>query len=962
MRKLRYTCVLLLATFISKAQNTIGLPDIVNYSIQVTKGAQSRQVRQDERGVLYFANNEGVLTFDGVKWKTYPLPNRSIVRCIAFGPDGRLYVGGQDEFGYFEPSGPGLLSFHSLKHLLPATDRSFADVWDISFYQGGIFFEVSGKVFLINNGHITVYKNISGLFMSRWGDKLIVQDFTRGLLVFKNGMWEPFITYSEIPLPAYLTSLTELSGDAALLTTQKDGIYILHGTEIRKLRSPFLDQLAAMNISTSGMVNDKHIAIGTNLGGCHIIDKQGNLVRSFTRKEGLQNNNILRVFLDKEKNLWLGLDNGIDFIAYNNAIKHIYPQYLNEGSGYASYIHNNELYIGTSNGLYHVPLYNEKDLSYIKGNFNLVNNTKGQVWNLSEVNGKLLLGHHEGAFLVENNTATSLDNEKIGFWTFQPFYNVLPSSVMAAGTYNGINFYNYQNGRFTRKNVSAPFESARFVVIDNENIWVSHPYKGVFRVKLEGEKIQIRSYSNNTPLGINGNYVFKIRNNVVVTTENGVFEYNSNKDIFEPSDYYNKIFGKRNIRYLKEDADGNFWFVFDKVLGLVDNSTGQPQIIYFPELTNKFVAGFEHINPIDKNNVFIGGEKGFYHINYEQYKKIKNSLQPYIMTVTAINETDSVLFGGYNKTVNEVTTAGKAAAAISHDWNSFHFEFAAPAYSQLANIEYSYQLEGFDARWSEFSKKTEKEYTNLPAGTYTFKVKARNNLGNESPVSSYTFTVLPPWYLSWWAYLLYIAVLIFICYRLYRYQKNKFLHQQLKHEEEQKRLQYLHQLEMEKAEKELVQLRNEKLEAEINHKNTQLASTTMHLVQKGEILGKVKEQMLKLKKQTDADELKSIIKTLGEEDRLDDQWEQFSIHFDTVHADFLSILKSKFPGLTPNELKLCAYLRMNLSTKEMAQLMNISVRGVEISRYRLRKKLGIPTEMNLFDFLMETTQQEKPKQ
>jgi len=609
-----------------------------------------------------------------------------------------------------------------------------------------------------------------------------------------------------------------------------------------------------------------------------------------------------------------------------------------------------------------VPLYNETDLSDIKGNFTPVNNTKGKVWNLSEVNGKLLMGHHEGGFMIEDNTAKPIDNS-IGFWNFLPYDNVLPSSLMVTGTYSGLNFYKYQNGSFTNANVQAQFESARFVVIDNGHIWVAHPYKGLYRIDVKAGTPNIKYYSAKEGVqSKNGNFIFKIKNVLILTTEKGIFEYNLNQDKFEPSTYYNKLFGNKQIRYMKEDQSGNIWFVFDKVLGLVDNSTTEPQIIYFPELNNKFVAGFEHVNPIDKNNVFIGGEKGFYHINFEQYKKIKNPLQVFITSVSAIDDRDSLLFGGYSKAVNELVSAQEAATNISHDWNSFHFEFAAPAYSQLVNIEYSYQLTGFDSRWSEFSKKTEKEYTNLPAGTYTFQVKARNNLGNESELSSYTFTVLPPWYKSWWAYCIYVALFAFAGYRMYRYQKKKFIRQQHKHEEEQKRLQYLHQLELEKAEKELMQLRTAKLEAEITHKNTQLASTAMHLVQKGELLGKVKDQMIKLKKQGDADELKAIIRTLSEEDRLDDQWEQFSIHFDTVHTDFLSILKSKYQNLTPNELKLCAYLRMNLSTKEMAQLMNISVRGVEISRYRLRKKLGIPTEMNLFDFLMNSTSQQPPIQ
>ena len=966
MKKTVLLVLLLLANWRSFSQNTIGLPDIINYSKQTFKaGAQNRQMRQDKKGIIYFANNEGVLTFDGINWKIYPLPNKSIVRSIEFGPDNNLYAGGQDEFGYFSPASNGRLEYHSLKDILPREDRSFADVWKIFFYRDWVFFQTSDKIYQVSGKYATVYKNAHWAFINGFSDKLIAQDYDKGLLSFQNGLWAPFLNQSELPAYFFATSLTVIGKDSALLTTLKDGVYILTPGKAVKLHSPFMDQLATKNISASTMVNENHIAIATNLDGCHIIDKKGNLIRSFTRREGLQNNNILSVFLDKEKNLWLGLDNGIDFIAYNNAIKHIYPEYLNEGSGYASYIYNNELYIGTSNGLYKVPLYNENDLSDTKGNFQPINNSKGQVWNLSEVNGKLLMGHHEGAFVIENNTANLIDHAS-GFWTFQPYYNVLPSSIMVTGTYNGINFYNYQDGKFNSRNTDAHFESARFIVIDNNNIWISHPYKGVYRVQLNNGKPAIKYYTAKEGVSsVNGNYIFKIKNRIVLTTENGISEYDYNKDAFVPFEYYNNLFPHKNIRYLKEDAAGNVWFVFDKILGVVDNSSAKPQIIYFPELTNKFVAGFEHVNPIDKNNVLIGGERGFYHINYEQYKKIKYPLQVQITTVTVNNRKDSLLYGGYTTAVNEENAVQSDQPTVRHDWNSFHFEFASPVYARQANMEYSFYLEGFESKWSEFSTKTEKEYTNLQAGAYTFKVKARNNLGNESAISSYSFTVLPPWYQTYWAYAFYIAVLAFAVYMIYRAQKKKFIAQQLRHEEEQKRLQYLHQLELDKTEKELIQLRNEKLEAEIHHKNSELASTAMHLAQKGELLGKVKEQMLKLKKHTDVDndanELKRLIRTLTDEEKMDEQWEHFAIHFDKVHSDFLSVMKTKYPGLSTNELKLCAYLRINLTTKQIAQLMNISVRGVEISRYRLRKKLGIPTETNLFDFLIEAAPAEKMK-
>jgi ligand-binding sensor domain-containing protein/DNA-binding CsgD family transcriptional regulator len=962
MKKAIAFALVLLPCLTIVGQNTIGLPDIINFSKQAFKaGAQNRQIKQDKRGVMYFANNEGLLTFDGINWKAYPLPNRSIVRSIEFGPDNNIYAGGQDEFGYFAPDKNGRLQFHSLKHLLPENERSFTDVWEIIFYRDWIFFQTSNSIYQLSDGHCTVYKSGHWRFMSLINNRLVAQDHEKGLLSFDNGVWGPFLKESELPADYFGMSVLNIGKDSTLLATVKNGIYLITGDKALRFRTPDMESIATRNIASLAMVNDNHIAIATNLDGCYIVDKKGHLVQSFTRKEGLQNNNILDIYVDREKNLWLGLDNGIDFIAYNNAIRHIYPDYLNEGSGYAAAIYNNQLYIGTSLGLYKVPLYDVQDLSYVKGVFEPVQQSRGQVWNLSQVNGKLLMGHHEGAFLVENDRAIPIDGSN-GFWTFQPYYNILPSSLMITGTYNGISLYDYKDGRFINKNIHANFESARFVVIDNNDIWVAHPYKGIYKVRLNGGSPATRLYTHKEGVqSINGNYIFKIKNRIILTTENGIFEYNANADRFEPSKYYNALFGKKAIRYLKEDASGNIWFVYDKILGVADMQGPKPQIIYLPELTNKFVAGFEFINPMNKNNVLIGGERGFYHINYEQYKKIKYPLQAQITLVRAINDRDSLLFGGYFGSANEDPAKAKIAkTTVSHAWNSFHFEFAAQVYGQQPNIEYSYILEGFENNWAEFSGKTEKEYTNLPAGDYVFRVKARNNLGNESAVSSYAFTVLPPWYLSVWAYAFYICVFVYACYRLYHAQKKKFAAQQRRHETEQKRLQYLHQLEMEKAEKELMALRNAKLEAEIQHKTTELASAAMHLVQKGELLGKVKEQMLRLKRVSDndkeSDEFKKLIRAINDEHKMDEQWEQFAMHFDKVHSDFLLMLKAKYPRLSANELKLCAYLRMNLTTKEIAQLMNISVRGVEISRYRLRKKLQVPTEANLFNFLIEATQ------
>ncbi|MFT3934507.1 MAG: triple tyrosine motif-containing protein [Chitinophagaceae bacterium] len=966
MRKILTFFTFLILSCFAWAQNTIGLPEVINYSKQAYRaGTQNWDICQDVNGILYFANNEGLLSFDGTNWKIYPLPNKTIVRSVAIAADNKIYVGGQNEIGFFSPNSAGVLEYHTLKQLIPEKYRSFSDVWDIVCFHKDILFRSNDQIFLFSNNRVTVYPTASNwLFSGATPDVVIAQDFSRGILRFENGAWTTLLPKEKLPEGFMVTAVMQGGRDSTFITSLKNGIYLYANNQLVPFSSPALKTIAGYNIYSAIAISPENFALATTQKGCFVIDKKGNPVQQFSRLEGLQTNNVLSIFSDKNKNLWLGLDHGIDFIAYNSAIKNIYPDPQNEAAGYSSIIHNNHLYIASTSGLYQVPLYNQPDLSFVKGYFTMIDNTQGQAWNLSEVYGNLLIGHHEGFKEVKDNSAVTLDNSS-GFWTFLPFNANSTNPMVVAGTYNGIRIYNYKEGNFLKDYKGVNFESSRFVAVDSDAIWVSHPYKGIFRVNMHaGGQPSVENYSVKHGLepDSNENYIFKIKDQIVVSTQKGIYQYDKHTGMFAASSYYNAIFGKTVIRYLKEDTDGNIWFVFDKSLGVVDFSEEKPKVIYIPELNGKMVSGFEQVYPVDGHNIFVGSEKGFFHINYIKYKQNQSTIQVQIREVKAISKTDSLLFGGYFADVNGNQIQRKNAS-VPYKWNSFRFEFAAPLYEQQANIQYSYHLEGYESRWSDWSNKTEKEYSYLPAGTYHFEVKARNNLGNESAIYTYSFVILPPWYQTWWAYALYGCLLLYGSYLFYRWQQKKFVQQSIAYEEKQKRLRDLHQLELEKNEKEIVKLRNEKLEAEIQHKNKEMASATMHLVKKGELITRLKDELSHLTKTTDDEKsleaVKKMVKTLGEDDKTDADWEHFTIHFDKAHNDFFVALKEKHNNLTANELKLCAYLRMNLSTKEMAQLMNISVRGVEISRYRLRKKLQIPTETNLFTYLLDFHGSEK---
>jgi DNA-binding CsgD family transcriptional regulator len=218
---------------------------------------------------------------------------------------------------------------------------------------------------------------------------------------------------------------------------------------------------------------------------------------------------------------------------------------------------------------------------------------------------------------------------------------------------------------------------------------------------------------------------------------------------------------------------------------------------------------------------------------------------------------------------------------------------------------------------------------------------------------SLPFRVRAPLYLAPFAIFVYVMLLgsFLVMIRLYisrRRWKRREAELQKDHD-------IVRQLK-EKAENDLMHLSNEKLQSEIAHKTSQLANSTMAMVRKNEMLGELQSEIdtmrTELGSRLPTKYVNRLSKLIDQEMKNETEWELFEALYDQAHGDFFKRLKSDYPNLTPSDLRLCAYLRMNLASKEIAPLLNITVRGVEERRYRLRKRMNLNTDENLSERIM----------
>lgn len=932
-----------------------GTPKIKNYAhSDIPAGSQSWMITYDHNGMVYFANNDGVLSFDGVNWRTHTLPDRTIVRSVLAVSD-TIYAGGYNELGYFTKQTNGALQFTPLQELLSEENRDFDEVWKIHKTTYGIVFQSFDQIMIYNKGEFNCIKSKNSFHFSYLiDDRLFVNDQNEGLFELVHNKLVP-LKGAESLAGKLIWSIVPF-GDDLLIATSDDGLFLYQNGKISYWKTDASAMLKQKQVYCGLRIDDNHIAYGTIQDGLLICDNDGIIKQHVNIEAGLQNNTILSMNKDAVGNLWLGLDNGIDYVEINSPLSYFsYPSNLS--AGYTGVLYDGMLYLGTNRGVFY---HDWKSLqSGNKGQeFKLVRNSQGQVWELKVIDGTLFCGHNSGIFTIKDSVANIISDVQ-GAWSF-----IVPENqkdIIISGTYTNLVKLVKKAGNWTQDAVIGGFkESSRFIVnAGSQSLWMSHGYKGVFKIHLNktfDSVTSVQYYNSNHGFPSDKHIrVVEVLGQTIFCTGHGYYKYDAAEDAFVLNEKINQIIKNPEANVLLEDGRKNIWYFTKDQAGvyrLQEDGNYVDVNLPFRELNGKIIWSFQFVLPVDEQHVFIGLQDGFAHYTPD-FPKDYNQAYKALIRKVIVASNDSVIFWG-----NENLSAKDYRIPFTS--NQLNFSVSALDYENPDKLLFSTWLENFEEDWTPWHSSPLRQFTNLRQGDYVFKVKAKNLFDTESDTTSFRFTILPPWYYSWWAYTLYFILFITMIYLGFVYVKHRLKQSKLRFaEEQQKQFQEREkrlQTETLKAEKEVISLRNEKLRQEMILKDKELANSTMQMIQKSKTLTNLKRDLQKLSKETRDDlvnsRVRAMVKKINRDIDSDKQWEVFESHFESVHEEFLKRLKQQYPELSPRELKLSAYLRLNISSKEIASLMNISVRGVEISRYRLRKKLQLEHDQNLTDFIM----------
>jgi signal transduction histidine kinase/ligand-binding sensor domain-containing protein len=751
MRYLIIACLIFFNSFHTSGQQLF----VQDYSNEFYEGgSQNWSVRQDKNNIFYVANNEGVLTYDGVKWDLFSLPNKEAIYSVAIDSIGKIYICSDNELGYFQRRSDGKYDYHSLLAMLPDSCKQPLRISMVKVFDNKAFFENDRNIYIYINDHFKIFAIHNDGLISSQNNLYLERD--NALFRYRNEEFETVPYFKEVKGIRH-SWITDYVPGSYLILDDKNQVWLVnekYPDQCTIFSEELNRNLKGLKIQSIASLDNGNIAI--HIGkGILFFSKEGKLLYSIFKENLMKWGFLLE---DKQHNLWANADSDIYQIITSSPLS-----YYDKENGLTGFVvcfgkKGNHQYVGTDKGIF----YHEN-----RASFTHLSETESYIWNFYNFHNKL---YAVGSYIMEiqGKKVTKIIKHKAEYHSLCEVNN--RPDRMLAGTNAGILLLQKRGTIWNRKKIEGFDEETRFMQQDEEgNIWVSHANKGIWKLCLNDQMDSVIShtfYGRNEGLPSNiNNRICRLREKIIVTTVDGIYSYNRNSKQFERQEEFGKVLGNNFCIYsITEGAGGDVYFwgaspQKKETAGLLKKQAdGSFKLLLTP--FNKTSVFFQ--NPrvdvdapllvTNSGEVWIGNNLKILNYNPEQKYFYNDSIQLSIKKVWA---RDSLIY--QNPSRKEIHTLPFAL-------NNFRLEFFCSFFENPEKTKYQYKMDGFENKWSDWTFNKEAFFTNLPEGDYTFYVRAKNIYDVLSQPASFSFHINPPWYRTWMAYLLYLISFISLLY------------------------------------------------------------------------------------------------------------------------------------------------------------------------------------------------------
>lgn len=863
-------------------------------------------------GHVYAATGGGLSVWDGIRWSVYPTPGQPIFRCLAYDPPtGRIYAGADNEFGYFVRDTFGGYAYRCL-HQNPR-DEIPEIFWRVLLKDGAGYFQTHEQIYRYDMRSGTVEPIVTDGaigYVHAVGDEVWFQNGGRLCVLHPGGISE-----TGIALPDRVIAVRP--GDGRYVLVTEGGIFIWDGTQLRPADPQLNALLARVRLFAAGCMDDGRYLLGSVMDGLYIVDGQWRVYGHFGAREGLSHTTVLSVERTAEGDIWAGLDGGMARIGRSGAGAVVTSRSQEIGSVYDVAEQDGVLYAGTNKGLFRY----DGD-----GAFRLVDGSQGQVWRLIPAGGTLVVSHDAGTFTLRQGTLYR--NGDCSVWQLLPWRD--GKRWLGADFRGGFTLYEVYDGRLRpRKRIEGYGGVHSDMDIDRfGNIWVQNRNGDAVRIRVGADDrvADVRTYPlDKSPWPL---YRARLDNDVYFFRGREVLGYDIHRDSLVRNDYYTDMLGvvQDMPTALTQSGDCVFAIFPDGVgaIGRRENGFFDYGRLNIPGGLNLIPSRARRIIPLDTHTIAIGLQNGVFFYDMRMRDAEYGAPRAPRLEKLLLHLRDSSQY--------LPVVPPDEVYAVPQDYVSVEVRLS----NLYTHGQIRYSVDG--GEWSTASGVPAFRINDLQSGRHTVRIRNLDPVNQPQEPLELVFDVAYPWYLQWRAICCMLLSALFLGL-VVRYLFRQGVERQRRALlREQERL-----LEQEKKEHDI-----ELLRVELRERERKLINLTMMGIQRNTMLGELRSQVEQFPEE---ERRRRVLRKIDSYMNDKENHELFEKYFNTIHDGFFTRLLQRHPGLSSNEMRICAYIKLNLSTKEIAAYMNISPSSVEIARHRLRKKMGLASEVNLQHYI-----------